>query len=408
MTSKTDQPIQLTLFSVASHALHSPVPGSKEAERMTVTSGQKLYEQYVFFAPELSCWKTLLDSSRWNSILFLLTWKAQVTPQHRLLFRLRLLEPHTDATACLSWPTLKASTNRETSGSLTRTKFAGPQLQQAIELQAGILPREFQSESELSPVARRMLGSAWPTLTAHDTAMRQTKYAQGGTPITLAVSRALPKATLTSSDSRGQTRSPDAKQKQTHLDHQVRVSPWATLQSRDYRSGEPEGSLRSQRKAEEGWSSNLNDEVRAYPTLTSRDYRSGADRPSRTGAVSRAKLLTYPTPTANRRSGLQSHGKNAFLGQLNPEWCEMLQGFPPGWTDIGTSGPHPLGFLSIPGSQIARAQGTEVARHELRRLEMRGCRNLRSCSLRHFTHTSKKQISKQVSAELKRRRMRTL
>lgn len=235
--------------------------------------------------------------------------------------------------------------------------------------------REFHSEKELSPVTRRMLASARPTLTAHDTANRQTKYAQGGTPLTMAVSRALPRA---------------------------------TLQSRDYRSPESEDSLRSRRKAEEGWSSNLNDEVRAYPTLTSRDYRSGADLPSRHGAVSLAKLLTYPTPTANRRSGLQSHGKNALLGQLSAEWCEMMMGFPPGWTDIGTSGPRPSGYLNTSMSQLARAQAIEVVRLELRRLEMRSCRKLHSCSLRQSKYFSKKQIAQQVKAELKRRRIKAL
>jgi hypothetical protein len=45
-----------------------------------------------------------------------------------------------------------------------------------------------------------------------------------------------------------------------------------------------------------------------------------------------AKLL--PTPTSNRRSGLQSHGKNIITGALNPTWVEWLMGFPLGWTDL--------------------------------------------------------------------------
>lgn len=40
-----------------------------------------------------------------------------------------------------------------------------------------------------------------------------------------------------------------------------------------------------------------------------------------------------PTPTANRRSGLQSHGTNVILGSLNPTWVEWLMGWPRGWTD---------------------------------------------------------------------------
>ena len=41
---------------------------------------------------------------------------------------------------------------------------------------------------------------------------------------------------------------------------------------------------------------------------------------------------SMPTPTANRRSGLQSHGTNVLAGSLNPEFVEWLQGFPIGWT----------------------------------------------------------------------------
>lgn len=41
----------------------------------------------------------------------------------------------------------------------------------------------------------------------------------------------------------------------------------------------------------------------------------------------------WPTPTANRWSGLQSHGRNLILGLLNPRWVEWLMGFPIGWCD---------------------------------------------------------------------------
>jgi hypothetical protein len=40
----------------------------------------------------------------------------------------------------------------------------------------------------------------------------------------------------------------------------------------------------------------------------------------------------WPTPTANRWDGLQSHGKNIITGQLNPTWVEWLMGYPADWT----------------------------------------------------------------------------
>jgi hypothetical protein len=44
-----------------------------------------------------------------------------------------------------------------------------------------------------------------------------------------------------------------------------------------------------------------------------------------------------PTPTASRRTGLQSHGVNKVRGQLNPTWVEWLMGFPLGWTVLDPS-----------------------------------------------------------------------
>jgi hypothetical protein len=46
------------------------------------------------------------------------------------------------------------------------------------------------------------------------------------------------------------------------------------------------------------------------------------------------EVACFPTPTANRWDGLQSHGVNVVSGQLNPTWVELLMGFPMGWTDL--------------------------------------------------------------------------
>lgn len=54
----------------------------------------------------------------------------------------------------------------------------------------------------------------------------------------------------------------------------------------------------------------------------------------------------WPTPTASRRSGLQSHGKNALLGPVNPVFLEWLMGFPINHTSVE--------FLETPSSRKSR------------------------------------------------------
>lgn len=60
---------------------------------------------------------------------------------------------------------------------------------------------------------------------------------------------------------------------------------------------------------------------------------------------SMAKRGLWPTPTANRRSGLQSHGVNFVLGTLNPMWVAWFMGFPMNW--LGTN----FELLATPSSR---------------------------------------------------------
>jgi site-specific DNA-cytosine methylase len=76
---------------------------------------------------------------------------------------------------------------------------------------------------------------------------------------------------------------------------------------------------------------------RSWPTPTTRDYKDGsaaacANVPAN-GLLGRV-VHQWPTPTANRWDGLQSHGVNVVSGSLNPTWVEGLMGFPIGWTDL--------------------------------------------------------------------------
>jgi hypothetical protein len=70
------------------------------------------------------------------------------------------------------------------------------------------------------------------------------------------------------------------------------------------------------------------------PTVNGNNNRAGLSEKSGDGLATAVAREMVPTPTANRRSGLQSHGKNFTLGSLNPTWVEWLMGYPSGWTDL--------------------------------------------------------------------------
>lgn len=86
----------------------SPLPGSKEARKMTATSGRRCYDLYKSVVPNLSFVKTLLVTSKWDSTLCSLTWKTKATPAGRLLFQLAAKVFPTKETGCGLSPTAQA------------------------------------------------------------------------------------------------------------------------------------------------------------------------------------------------------------------------------------------------------------------------------------------------------------
>ena len=102
---------QLTLFQEVSPVSHLALPGSDEARRMTVISGQRCSELYRKSGPLGSLVRTLLGSSQWRSTRCFLTWKISATPAKRLLFRLAPSTPRTggtDAQSSALMPTCQA------------------------------------------------------------------------------------------------------------------------------------------------------------------------------------------------------------------------------------------------------------------------------------------------------------
>ena len=66
----------------------SLLPGSDEAQAMTVGSGRRFFGLLTNAGPAGACLRTLLGSSRWGSTIVCLRWKASITKRGRLYFRL--------------------------------------------------------------------------------------------------------------------------------------------------------------------------------------------------------------------------------------------------------------------------------------------------------------------------------
>lgn len=143
---------------------------------------------------------------------------------------------------------------------------------------------------------------------------------------------------------------------------------WPTPQARDYRSGSDPNSPRMKRKAEEGWSMNLNDAVRMFPTPRASDGTKAtrtlagaqkiAERCEQTGSGMDLGTFVklFPTPRASEYKdsgpvGSKSHSHmlskdylcavvkepDAPNGKLNPQWVEWLMGYPIGHTELNPS-----------------------------------------------------------------------
>ncbi|WP_227871922.1 hypothetical protein [Paenibacillus bovis] len=113
---------------------------------------------------------------------------------------------------------------------------------------------------------------------------------------------------------------------------------WATPQSRDYRTGDKPGSSRQLRKQTQGWSSNLNDQVKMWPTplasqVTARTSIQINERGRRVSPGGQTRGLDLPT-TVLLQTPKSEHLPKGASPQLNPEWVEFSMGFPPGWTTI--------------------------------------------------------------------------
>ena len=131
------------------------LPGSSEAQAMTVGSGRKWLE-LLNVPGQLGSWlRMCLESSAWNSTRCYLTWNASTTPHGRLLFRLSASMPSTEESGFGLWATPQAfdATGIQRSPEAAQRAQAG----RATPGRNGGAPKNLREQIHL-----------WPTPTARD------------------------------------------------------------------------------------------------------------------------------------------------------------------------------------------------------------------------------------------------
>lgn len=285
----------LTLFAEDTPASHSPLPGSKEARKMTVTSGRKCSELSKTAPPLGSLLKMLLVTSDWASTLCFLTWKAQGTPHNRLLFRLVPSTPRIEETESGLLPT--------------------PSRSQCDHRPAQTYNPKSQSGRSLGCLAATGRLSLWATPNTMDYLPMRSEASQWK---------------QQTKDRRNRTRPGNLREqvnpeylKRWRQNFQAIKKMWPTPNTSDSKGTGPVGSKSCNRDVKRNW---LRGVAKMWPTPVHHECRLGYQK-RRNGKKGTQESLT--TVVIN-----ESGGRSEVNGQLNPEFVEHIMGYPQNWTNL--------------------------------------------------------------------------
>lgn len=239
---------------------------------MTVTSGRQCAILSLHTGPLGSLVKMCLESSRWGSTLCVPIWKPLVTPSNRLLFRLALWEPTTDASASGLLPTLTVTGNSNAKGAGEKSADGlSTKLKRFLPTLTASDYGSNQSPTPGAAVRPNLRGHFLPMLTATD-AEQAKCYARGNPMLGQAVKQLMP--TLLAADAKGG----------------------------QYKKPQGGPSLRT-----------------FLPTLCARDFMP----PHKPEYIA-----------AKKQGHGMSILPDLFNGPLNPRWCEWFMGYPIAHTEL--------------------------------------------------------------------------
>ncbi len=325
---------QLTLLPAESLASLSVWPGSRQAQQMTVTSGQRLLEYSRLCDRDLSWLRTLVASSAWRSTMCLLTWQHKVTPAGRSYYQLRASAPRIDEIESGLWPTPTLI-----DATMQAHMKQGQKGRHAVQLShlanSGRILNDQWWEEE-TPESRRM----WPTPNAANAGNDVTLTCSGDgrekpNKLGWAVAKMMPTPTV--DDANNVTRESGQFQSLT------RAVMWPTPRHEGFDAG-----------AHRGKPDSLHSAVKMFPTPRAiyGEHPGMTDPKHLTGAA----MLPTPDagmvqggrtlPEGTSITGITPDGKkrqvgltNVVTGKLNPAWVSRMMGFPDGWMDVGEATP---------------------------------------------------------------------
>ena len=268
-------------------ASHSVKPGGVEARMMTGTSGRKCLESFKNAGPIGCLRRMLLDTLNWGSRRCLLTWKVKdISPRFSILELWPKMLPIEECGSGL-WLTPRTVQIEPKEGRREKRKA----YRESIGRQdyPGCL-----AEQVATP-------EMWPTPTQDSVTEREKKYAQGGTPLTMA----------------------------------VKMWPTPSATPRGPHTGAISGSVAEDGKSRVSakgvrFGATLETAVKMYPTPTTRDYKGGYKTESLTRKDGKSRAMDL-LPNAV----LEGKGTETVKGSLSPDWVEhYLMGYPLGWTNL--------------------------------------------------------------------------
>ena len=233
--------------------------------------------------------------------------------------------PMTHATYGPTSPALPENSATGCDGYFLRTSRATSPLAltpccESYETWASRLRLAYSQRKKLARRTKGSGGSAWPTSRAEDSESSGMRHSRGVADTLTAVVGLwpTPMAGTPAQNGNSASGSSDFSRKAEELARGL----WVTPQARDFRSPDSPDSPRRQRKADQGWSENLNDQTSTWPTPAARDHKGENSPDHLANGTGRLHMDQLPNAVAHGFSrpaqAMQSHG--VTLSQLRPIW----------------------------------------------------------------------------------------